>query len=443
MTTPHDDLPPLDRKDRRARLLDALGDGLLVLRAPALRVHANDVEAPHRPNADVHYLTGFPEPDAVVLFDGSATRERFVLFVQPRDPEHETWTGPRAGVEGAVERFGADAAYPVSELDTRLSERIAQGGALHYSLGRDHEFDRRLLALATSGWERRLRNQSGRARSILDPRPLIHEMRLRKSDAEIEWLRRSAAIGAAAHCRAMAATRPGGWEHEIEALLDYEFRRAGTRGWAYPSIVAGGVHATVLHYTANDGRLDGADLLLVDAGCDLDLYCSDITRTWPIGREPSRLQQRVHTAVLESQLAGIAAVRPGGTIEEVHHRALEVLCEHLLSLGCVQGTVESVISAGTYKPFYMHRTSHWLGLDVHDVGAYEIDGQPRPLEPGMVLTVEPGLYFGAGATNAPPGLAGIGVRIEDDVVVTATGCEVLTAAAPKDLDSMLSLREAS
>ncbi len=213
MTTPHDDLPPLDRKDRRARLLDALGDGLLVLRAPALRVHANDVEAPHRPNADVHYLTGFPEPDAVVLFDGSATRERFVLFVQPRDPEHETWTGPRAGVEGAVERFGADAAYPVSELDTRLSERIAQGGALHYSLGRDHEFDRRLLALATSGWERRLRNQSGRARSILDPRPLIHEMRLRKSDAEIEWLRRSAAIGAAAHCRAMAATRPGGWEH--------------------------------------------------------------------------------------------------------------------------------------------------------------------------------------------------------------------------------------
>ncbi len=437
---PNSNLPELDRALRRTRLFETLKDGLLVLRAPPLRMHANDVESRHRPDADFYYLTAFPEPDAVAIFDGSADRERFVLFVQPRDPTHETWTGPQAGVEGAVETFGADAAYPMSEFDGRLAERIANSGALYHALGHDTDFDQRLLKLANQGWARRLRNQSGRSRSILDPRPMLHEMRLHKTDEEILWLRRSAEIGAAAHRRAMAETRPGLWEHEIEALLEYEFRRAGTRGWAYPSIVAAGSHATILHYTANDGQLGTDDLLLVDAGCDLDLHCSDITRTWPISNDPPAPQRKVHEAVLQAQLAAIAAVRPGATIEMIHQRALEVLCEHLLSWGCLKGSLEAVLCDGTYKPFYMHRTSHWLGLDVHDVGAYEVDGNPRPLKPGMVLTVEPGLYFSPRCEEAPEAFRGIGVRIEDDVVVTAEGCEVLTRDAPKDLDGMLNLR---
>ena len=443
MNPVHEALPSFDFRSRRDRLFSTLGDGLMVLRAPSLARHANDVEYRYRSNADFFYLTGFAEPEAVAVFDGAADRERFVLFVAPRDPEREAWTGPRAGVEGAVADYGADAAYPLEELEDRLATMIGKSGCLYYPLGSAPEFDADLMRVASSGWAKRPRSAAGTPASVMDPRPMIHEMRLFKSDAEIEWMRESIAIAAEAHCAAMGATRPGQAEYEIEALLEYTFRRRGAEGWAYPSIVAGGANAAVLHYIANTDPLRDGDLLLIDAGCALGPYCADITRTFPIGRDFTPQQARVYDIVLAAQKASIAAVRPGGTVEGVHDASVEVLADGLLSMGLLEGNLREVIEGGLYQPWYMHRTSHWLGMDVHDVGAYEIDNKPRPLEPGMVLTVEPGLYFAPTTPGTPPEYQGIGIRIEDDVLVTEKGSEILSAEVPKDRDKMLELRSAA
>jgi len=437
------DLPELDHTARRKRVLEQIGEGVAVFRAPSPRVHANDVEYRYRPDSDFHYLTGFGEADAVLVLDGTAERERTVLFVQPRDPERETWTGKRAGVEGAVQHYGADVAYPMAELTERLTPLIARGGALYFHLGHDEPFNLRMLDIARTAWAQRPRTANDLPTSLHDTGPLVHELRLYKSPAEIAWMRRAIAIAADAHRAAMREVRPGMYEHEIEALIEYVFRRSGAAGWAYPSIVAGGDNATVLHYTANDCALRDGELLLIDAGDELGCYCADITRTFPIGRDFTPAQRRIHDLVLASQLAAIAAVRPGVTIEDVHGCALDVLVDGLLGLGLVSGTHEQVIRDGTYRPFYMHRTSHWLGMDVHDAGAYKRDGRPRPLEPGMVLTVEPGLYFASTLPGVPDEYRGIGVRIEDDVLVTASAGEVLSNGAPKSADEILTLRAAA
>jgi Xaa-Pro aminopeptidase len=436
------DLPAIDRAARRATVLDAIGNGVAVFRAPSARVHANDVEYRYRPDSDFHYLTGFGEADSVLVLDGGAERERVVLFVQPRDPERETWTGKRAGVEGAVGSYGADAAYPMDELTQRLTPIITRGGALYYHLGHDEPFNARLLEIARTAWAQRPRTANDLPTSLHDTGPLVHDLRLYKSPEEIAWMQRAIDIAAEAHRAAMRETRPGMYEHEIEALLEYVFRRSGAAGWAYPSIVAGGDNATVLHYTTNDCPLRDGELLLIDAGAELGCYCADVTRSFPIGRDFTAAQRRIYDLVLESQLASIAAVRPGVTLEDVHAKALEVLVEGLLSLGVVTGSTEQVIRDGTYRPFYMHRTSHWLGMDVHDVGTYKHDGAPRPLEPGMVLTVEPGLYFASALPGIPDAYRGIGVRIEDDVLVTADGHRVLSHAVPKTADEILALRAA-
>ncbi|MBM4243643.1 MAG: M24 family metallopeptidase [Deltaproteobacteria bacterium] len=436
----HEDLPSFDRAARRAAVLERIGSGVAVIRAPSLRVHANDVEYRYRPDSDLFYLTGFPEPDAVLVLDGSAERERCVLFVQPRDPERETWTGKRAGVEGAVSCYGADAAYPMAELAQRLTPLIARGGALYYHLGHDEPFNQKLLQIARAGWAQRPRTSNDLPTSLLSTGALVHELRLYKSPEEIAWMQRAIDIAAEAHRAAMREVRPGMYEHEIEALVEYVFRRNGASGWAYPSIVAGGENATVLHYTANDRPLRDGDLLLLDAGDELGCYCADVTRTFPVGRAFSPAQRRVYDLVLQAQLAAVAAVKPGVTIEDVHAAALQVLVDGLLSLGLLAGTREQAIGAGSYKPYYMHRTSHWLGMDVHDVGTYKRDGAPRPLEPGMVLTVEPGLYFASPLPGVPAEYRGIGVRIEDDVLVTPTGHQVLSHAVPKAADDLLALR---
>lgn len=442
MSHPTDALPSFDRAARRARVFEQIGDGIAVFRAPPLAVHANDVEYRYRPDSNFFYLTGFGEPDAVAVLDGAADEERFVLFVPPRDPDRETWTGPRAGVDGAIERFGADAAYPIDHLQEKLVPRITNAGALYYHLGHDEAFNLRLMDMAKSAWAARPRTANDRPTSLIDSGPLVYEMRLRKSEAEIAWMRRAIEVSREAHLAAMQAAAPGGAEFEIEALLEYTFRRRGASGWAYPSIVASGANATVLHYIENEGALRDGELLLIDAGCEVGYYCADITRTFPIGRDFTPGQRRLYDVVLRAQEAACDAVRPGATVESVHDVALEVLVDGLLGLGLLSdATVADALKSEAYKRFYMHRTSHWLGMDVHDVGAYNVAGAPRPLEPGMVLTVEPGLYFAPRLENVPEEYAGVGIRIEDDVLVTDDGGEILTAGVPKRPDEMLAARD--
>lgn len=426
--------------ERRRRLAATLGpDAVAVFPAAPERTRSNDVEYRYRPQSDFYYLTGFAEPGALCVLQPGHPDHEYVLFVRPRDRERETWTGRRAGVEGAMIGHGADKAYPIDEVDQHLPTWVGARGQLYCALNGDEAFARRALGWFAQGRAGRQRSGSGPA-GLLDPGEPVHEMRLFKSPEELAAMRRAAAISAEAHVAAMRAARPGGWEYEIEALIEYTFRRHGAAGPAYPSIVATGDNATILHYTANDRRLGGDELLLVDAGAEYDFYCADITRTFPTGRRFGGRQRDVYALVLAAQTAAIAAVRPGAPFDEPHQRAVRVLVEGLLALGILSGAADELIEKELYKPLYMHRTSHWLGMDVHDVGLYKRADAPRTLEPGMVLTVEPGLYIADFLEDVPAEWHGIGVRIEDDVLVTADGREVLTAAVPKAIEDIEALR---
>lgn len=425
-------------RDRRRRFVGALPPGSLALcRAAPVSIRSNDVEFLYRQDSDLYYLTGFPEPETIALLD-TGGGEPFTLFVRPRDPERETWTGPRYGIEGARESFGADAAHTVDRFDEVFGKLLDARGHLYFSLGREDAFNQKIL-------EHVRRSQATRARSgapalvLSPPSEILHEMRLRKGAEELERMRRAAEITAVAHREAVAAARPGAGEHEVEAAIDYAFRRLGAMGPAYPSIVASGVNATVLHYVDNCRRMEDGDLLLVDAGSEYDYYCSDVTRTFPVRGRFRAEQRAVYDVVLRAQKSGIAKVAPGVTIEDVHREAVRVLVEGLCELGVLSHPVEEAIRTEAYRPYYMHRTSHWLGMDVHDVGRYRDGDAPRRLEPGMVLTVEPGLYFAPRATDTR--FTGIGVRIEDDVLVTSEGHEILTRAIPKEPDELEALRK--
>jgi Xaa-Pro aminopeptidase len=427
---------------RRRRLLAALGpDAIAIFPAAPERTRSNDVEHRYRQQSDFFYLTGFAEPGAVAVLTPGHPEHEYVLFVRPRDRERETWTGRRAGVEGAMIDFGADKALPIEELDQHLPKWIAERDQLYAGLDHDEAFAAKAMGWFTQAQHGRQRSGKGPT-GLLDARPLVHEMRLHKAPEELDRLRRAIAISAEAHVAAMRAARPGAWEYEIEALIEYEFRRHGAAGPAYPSIVAGGVNATILHYTTNDRQLGADELLLIDAGAEFDCYCADITRTFPIGRRFTDRQRDVYAVVLAAQLAAIDAVRPGASFEAPHLAAVRGLVEGLASLRLLSGSVDEIIEKETYKPVYMHRTSHWLGMDVHDVGLYKRAGTPRALEPGMVLTIEPGLYIADFLEDIDPAWHGIGVRIEDDVLVTPTGHEVLTAAVPKAVDELEALRRA-
>src|SRR4051812_23569520 len=403
--------------DRRARLAELLGPrAALVLASPAEQLRNGDVHYKFRQDSDILYLTGFEEPGAVVVFRPDHPRTPFVMFVRPRNPSEETWTGRRAGVEGAVARFGADAAFPAGELEARVLELLGGVDDVHFCFGRDEEWDARVLRLLGKmrGAERRGARAPVR---LVDARLTLHEMRLIKSHDEIATLRRAADITAEAHTGAMRAARGGVGEHEIEALIDYTFRRRGGTGAGYPSIVGGGANAVILHYVENSASLADGQLLLVDAGCEVDGFTADVTRTFPIGRRFSPPQRRVYEAVLEVQQAAIEAVRPGATLDAIHTQVVEGLTARMVDLGLLQGDVATLVADQAFKAYYMHRTSHWLGLDVHDVGFYSVEGTARGLQPGMVLTIEPGLYIAPDATTAPADLRGIGVRIEDDILV--------------------------
>jgi Xaa-Pro aminopeptidase len=421
---------------RRRRLLDAMEPGSVALFLGARHAtRSNDTTYPFRQDSDFHYLTGFDHPNAAALLrkDGGPA---FTLFVEPRDPDAETWTGYRPGVEGAQADFGADEAFPIGELVEKLPSLTGKAQRLYHVLGRDPKVDAKLTETADMA---RMRSRAGLSApdAILDPRAIVHEMRLFKDADELDVMRRAAEISREGHEAAAKLARQGVYEYELAAALDYAFRRRGGAGPAYESIVGGGVNATILHYVANDQPLSDGTLVLIDAGCELAGYASDVTRCYPVGGRFTGAARDVYDVVLEAQLAALEVSRPGNTLEDVHTAALRKLVEGMLSLGLLSGaTVDDAIQSGAYKTFYMHRTSHWLGLDVHDAGAYAKDGKPRPLEPGMVFTVEPGLYVPVREEKAPAALRGIGVRIEDDVLVTDDGHENLTAAIPKRADDI-------
>jgi Xaa-Pro aminopeptidase len=352
------------------------------------------------------------------------------LFVRPRDPEREVWDGARAGVEGAVAGFGADAAHPIAELENKLVELLANTERLFYRLGKNREFDQMML--------RALDRVRGRAKlgvgwpaQIIEPGTVIHEMRLLKSESELVAMRRAIEISAAAHLDAMAKAGPGMHEFEVEALLRAAFRSGGAERTAYEPIVGSGPNATVLHYRRNNRRIEPGELLLIDAGCEYDYYASDITRTFPVSGQFTRAQREIYEIVLNAQLASVEATRPEATIEEVHLASLRVITDGLIRLGLIEGPLELALEEQRYKRFFMHKTSHFLGMDVHDVGSYFVQGKPRPLAAGMVITIEPGIYVAESAADVPAAYRGIGVRIEDDVLVTASGADVLRRAVPK------------
>lgn len=423
-------------QERRKRLLDAIRPGgVLVIPSAPLAIRNNDVEHEYRQDSDFFYLTGFDEPESVLVLN-AASQQPFTLFVRPRDPEREVWDGARAGVDGAVATFGADAAFPIAELDQKLPDAIQNTERLFYRLGLNREFDETLL----SALDRvRTRARRGLATScptaIVEPATVVHEARLKKSPREIEAMQRAIDITRDAHVEAMAKAAPGMFEYEVEAILRGIFRRFGSERPAYSPIVGSGPNATVLHYVRNDRRMQDGELLLIDAGCEFEYYAADVTRTFPISGTFSPAQRAVYQIVLDAQLASIAATRAGNTFEQVHDASVRVITQGLIDLGIIEGPLEVAVSELRYKPFYMHKTSHYLGMDVHDVGTYFVAGKHRPLEPGMVITVEPGIYIARDAA-APEQYRGIGVRIEDDVLVTAGDARVLSEAIPKRIDEI-------
>ena len=410
---------------RRRRLAGAIGDAVAVVPTAPERVRNRDSHYPYRFDSHFYYLTGFPEPEAVVVL----TKDKSILFCRERNPEREIWDGFRYGPEAARERFGLDEAHPIGKLDEEMARLLENRQALYYPMGADAEWDARAMRWVNAV-RARVRAGIAAPERMHDVRAVIDDMRLLKDAHELGVMRRAARIAAAAHRRAMQRTRPGRYEYEIEAELLYEFRRNGAQFPAYSPIVAGGANACVLHYVANDAALRDGDLLLIDAGCELDGYASDVTRTYPVNGRFSAAQREVYDIVLAAQRAAMGEVRPGRAWNDPHDAAVKVLAQGMLDLKLISGSLAEALEKETYKPFYMHRTGHWLGLDVHDAGDYKREGSWRALAPGMVLTVEPGLYIRAG-NDVPERLRNIGIRIEDDVLVTDAGCEVLTAEAPK------------
>ena len=422
-------------KKRRDDYLKRLGpSSAALLHSPPELLRNGDAHYPFRQNSDIVYLTGFTEPGTTILLRPGA-EEPLVMFVRPRDPEREIWDGRRAGVEGAMETFGADAAHPNTDLAKLLPELIANIDELHYSLGDNRGFDD-LVIRTIAGLRRKERRGLRPPKRIADPRFNLHEMRLVKQADEIDTLRRAAEITCEAHRLAMAAAGSGVKEYELEAMVNGHFRRNGGTGPGYTSIVGAGKNATILHYIENNDTIDEGDLVLIDAGCELDCYTADVTRTFPASGKFSAPQRKLYNVVLEAELGAIEMTKPGVTIEEIHERTVEILTEGLVTVGLLEGPSADRIADESYKRYYMHRTSHWLGLDVHDVGTYTIDGTHRPLAPGMVITIEPGIYVGADDETASEEFRGIGIRIEDDILITENGNDVLTAAVPKQLDEV-------
>lgn len=424
---------------RRRRLMEVMGaDSIAILPAAPVRPRNRDVEFPFRPDSDFYYLTGFPEPEAVAVLVPGRAQGEYVLFCRERDPEKELWDGVRAGLEGACETYQADDAFPIGDIDDIIPGLMENRARVFYAMGYNADFDQQVL-----GWVNQIRRRSragvNAPAEFVALDHLLHELRLYKSKSELHMMRKAMAISGRAHRRAMAVCRPGLREFEIEAELIYEFMRAGSRAPAYPAIVAAGANSCILHYTENSGLLRAGDLLLIDAGAEYEYYAADITRTFPISGRFTPAQRAIYELVLAAQREAIAQVRPGNHWQDPHEATVRVLTEGLLALGLLKGRLTHLIKKEHYKKFFMHRTGHWLGMDVHDVGDYKVAGEWRLLEPGMVTTIEPGLYIRGGDRSVPKKWWNIGIRIEDDVLVTENGPEVLTGDVPKDVEEIEAL----
>jgi Xaa-Pro aminopeptidase len=420
-----------DFKQRRKHLMQCLKkNGVALIASAPSSIRNRDTEYPYRQHSDFFYLTGFNEPESVAVFAPGRKQGEFVLFCREFDPQKAIWTGKHAGLEGARETFGADEAFPIAELEQHLPGLLENRSRVYFPIGHDPDLDRRVMA-AVNDVRSRARTGVQAPYEFVALEHVLHEQRLFKTPAEIRLMRKAAEVSVLAHRRAMRACKPGRHEYEIEAELLHEFGLHGCRSPAYPCIVAGGKNACVLHYTENDARLEDGDLLLIDAGAEYENYAADITRTFPVNGTFSESQRLIYELVLDAQYAAIEAIRPGRRWIEPHEAAVKVLTKGLVKLGLLEGKAAKLIKDEAYKKFYMHRTGHWLGMDVHDVGQYMIDGKWRELEPGMVLTVEPGLYIAPDCTEVDPKWRGIGVRIEDDVLVTEQGADILTAGLPK------------
>jgi Xaa-Pro aminopeptidase len=463
--------------ERRRRFAETIGDALAIIPAAREASRNADTSYEFRQNSDFYFLTGFDEPDAVAVINPGHAKERFVLFVRPRDREMEIWNGRRAGVEGAIAAYGADAAYTVDELDAKLREFALERPALVYRLGNPHH-DGRITRLLGDMRHARARGGFPTPARVEDPGPVLDELRLRRSPEELARQRRACQITRDAHIEAMRYAEPGQYEYQVQAAIEFVFRQGGSPRNAYPSIVASGPNATILHYTENTRRMEDGDLLLIDAGCEWGYHAADITRTFPVNGRFAPAQRRIYEVVLQAQLAAIAAARPGNRYEAMHEAARRALVEGLVDLGLLPRGVEDSLAMHHYREFYMHGTGHWVGMDVHDVGDYRLRRQSRVLDPGMVVTVEPGLYFdpdrntvtfhlreyseeemwerrfrlGLAAAKkiedeekaraetvahpVPAEYRGIGIRIEDDVLITDDGGDILTAGTPKTIDEV-------
>ncbi len=425
-----------ERRRAAAAQMARQGGGVMLLPAAEEKIRNADTEYLFRQDSDYHYLVGLDEPEGcAVLLASPAGEAKLVLFVRPRDKEKEIWNGRRAGVEGAKERYGADEAYTVAEMDEKLPALIEGAETLWFQVGHEPAWDAR-LARILRGLRSGARLGKRPPRAIADPGRILHELRLVKSPEELKRLRKAAEITAEAHMAAMRDGQPGRREHQVQAEIEYAFRRRGGSGPGYGTIVAAGANSTILHYRAGPDPLKDGDVCLVDAGGEYDFYTADVTRTFPVSGEFTKPQRVLYELCLDVQKQAIEAVKPGTTLDAIHDLAVRKLTEGFISLGLLQGTADERIADKAFRKYYMHRTSHWLGMDVHDVGDYYVDGKPRPLAPGMVLTIEPGIYVAEDDETAPAELRGIGIRIEDDVLVTPEGHENLTAAVPKEVDEV-------
>jgi len=424
---------------RRKILMQKMGkDSVAILPAAPLHYRNRDIEFPYRQDSDFYYLTGFAEPQAVLVLLPHRKQGEFVLFCRQRDPLMETWNGPMAGIDGAKADFGADEAFPIEKFDELFPNFLQGKSQVFYSMGLHAEFDKKLVA-AIQQIRNSARSGVSTPAAIVSLENHIHEMRLIKSPDEIKKMRRAAAISVNAHIIAMKHCQPGIKEYEVQAALEHEFNRHACPT-AYTSIVGGGKNGCILHYVKNNETLNAKELLLIDAGCEFDFYASDITRTFPVDGRFTEEQKLIYNLVLKAQLAAIAKIKPGNHWNQPHEAAVKTLAGGLVKLGLLKGTPDQVIKDESYREFYMHRTGHWLGMDVHDVGNYKVDGKWRRFEPGMALTVEPGLYIAAGNKKVAKKWWNIGIRIEDDVVVTKDGCEVLTSQLPKtvaDIEALM------
>jgi Xaa-Pro aminopeptidase len=418
-------------RQRRDCLVRNMEEGsIAIIGSAPVRIRNKDVEYPYRQDSDFYYLTGFSEPDALALFIPARKDGEFVLLCREFDEKKAVWTGKNAGLEGARKHYGADEAFSIDQLDEVLGKLLENRQRVYYPIGRDSTLDRRIMD-AVNQVRERARGGVEAPTEFVALEQLLHELRLIKSPHEIDLMRKAADVSVAAHQRAMRTCKPGLYEYQIEAELLYEFTRQGARSPAYPCIVAGGSNACVLHYTDNASKLKDGELLLIDAGAEWQNYAADITRTFPVNGKFSEHQRVIYELVLEAQLAAIDSARPGQPWNKPHDVAVRVLTKGLIRLGLLQGTANKLIKGEAYKKYYMHRTGHWLGMDVHDVGAYKTGHDWRMLAPGMVLTVEPGLYIPDDMKKVDAKWRGIGVRIEDDVLITEEGNEVLTAGAAK------------